>query len=246
MTESPAREFLDACADIENTLHKRYNMDPSVRTLGAVIREAASRDSVVRRYQNELQAFTELRNAISHNRYQGGAPIATPLPETVTAIQKIRNELVEPTKVLTAVQGKSYYSVGSTDPLRPHLLYMTEHAFAQAPIHDDVSESPRTMRMLTTNAVARWVGASMDADGDVIVEGASVADVLKHAEDHEVAELVARDMSVADAVERLLSPRAPLALIVTHSGKKTEKPLGLLVAADLPDLLKSFDTPNFL
>lgn len=237
MSPDPARAFLDACAEIEKHLKRRYNLDPKA-TLGAVLGKTRGRDALVRRYWDELRAFTDLRNALSHDSYQQGKPIATPLPTTVAAITKIRDEFTKPTTVDAKVTKGSVFKVDLDDQLRPPLAEMLHRSYSQAPVF----ENGACVGALTTNAVARWVAANMDPQtGDVVLEGATVRDVLQFTEPHEQSKFVKRDLTVAEAVETLLAVSPPLGLVVTHSGSESEKPLGILVAEDLPDLMATLD-----
>ncbi len=70
--------------------------------------------------------------------------------------------------------------------------------------------------------------------------------VLKFAEQHERARHVPRSITAADAIHRLSKggqEGKPLtALIITQSGKSTEKPLRVMVDDDLPALVRQ---PHF-
>lgn len=239
MSPDPARTFLDACADIENILKRRYNMGEEVRGLGDVLKVARSKkDAQVLRYKDDLMAFKELRNAISHESYREGDPIATPLPSTVAKITQIRDQLATPPTVGSKAHPASVFRVDTTDKLWPRLEEMLRLSYSQAPVFRD----GRYVGALTTNAVARWVASNIDDAGDVvIVDGATVDDVLKYAEPHETFRFVKRTMTVVEAIERLLSATPPLGLIVTQNGKEHEAPIGILVAGDLPDLTKSVE-----
>ncbi|HEY3544536.1 MAG TPA: hypothetical protein VGK17_00425 [Propionicimonas sp.] len=83
-----AREFLDAFADIEKWLRERTGAD-GCRAFGEMLRDLAKRDRLVREHESALRAFGALRNAIQHERYRDGRPIATPAPATVSEIMAI-------------------------------------------------------------------------------------------------------------------------------------------------------------
>jgi len=230
--QDPAREFLDACAQIEQTLKARHRLE-GVHGFGEVVRAVRDRDSVVRRYRDALSAFAELRNAISHHSYQGGLPIAVPLRTTVEAAKRVRQEIERPLSAGQVVTGTPMIA-SITDPLREVLGRMTEESFSQVPLY----RGDEFAALLTTNAVARWVAANLDEDGIALLEGATAAAVLAFAEGHEVAEAVARTTPAATVLERLTSSSPPLAVLVTHNGRLSERPLGVLVAADVPRLLE--------
>lgn len=93
--------------------------------------------------------------------------------------------------------------------------------------------------MLTTNAVARWLADNIDDDGYLLMGDVRVSDVLEHLEEHEVARFVARTLTASEAVDLLTGKAAPLALLITRDGKRTQSILRILVSSDVPALLSA-------
>lgn len=231
MSEKLARAFLDTIADLEAVLGRLGARN--AQGLGDAVRQLAGDNSLVRRYQSDLMAFAGLRNAIAHNRYQGGRPIATPLPETVEKAQKILSQLERPALALSLAHTPIMFD--ESDGLQASLVQMAAGRLSQAPV-----TAAGTYRcMVTTNAVARWLAANIDADGNVLVADVRVSDVLDHLEEHEVARFVARTLTASEAADLLTGETPPLALLITQDGKATQSILGILVSSDIPALLRA-------
>ena len=226
-----AREFLDIVAGLETALRGLGETD--ARGLGELVRDFQGRNSLVGRYQKELRAFAELRNAIVHNAYKDDRPIATPLPETVQTAARVLAQLNNPAKALATSHKPVTFD--ENDPLQHCLRQMRDLDLSQAP----VTAGGSYRCMLTTNAVARWLAANVDEHGDILLTNVRVADVIEHREQHEAAVFVGRTISAAAAVDRLTHERPPLALLITQSGREGEAILGLLVGADVPALLRA-------
>lgn len=242
----PARELADqllgACGDIESELGRRLgsgwrparNVRDGLRTRTIELKER--KDAQVTRYYDQILAFGALRNAIAHDRYRDGRPIAVPFPETVQAALDLAKELLEPTSIRRYV--RTPVTVQVSDLLAGPLSIMVDKKFSQLPAF----HGSEYQGLLTTNAVARWVGAHLSES--IMLLDVPVSDVLAHTEDHERAEFVSRRLSALEAIDRLTSPdAAPVALLVTENGKGTEGLLGVLTVADVPQMHRDTRVP---
>jgi CBS domain-containing protein len=190
------------------------------------------------RQKDELEAFADLRNAISHKRYFAGRPIAEPVDEVVRDIERMRDLLMSPPTALQALKRDQVHRLDSRSPIADALALVKEHDISQLPVYDDGG----FRGLLTTNAIARWLAAQF-ADHAGLAEAAPVSEVLEFAEPHETAELCGRNATVLQVLD-LLAPSSPgtrpvAAVIISHSGRRAEQPLGIVVALDLPRLYAS-------
>ncbi len=228
-----ARRFLDACADIENALKERYHLVSA--GLGSVVRDAERKDPVVRQNRTALIVFTELRNVLSHNAYRGGEPVAAPLLTTVEAVEKLRAEIMRP-RLAMEFAAREVLTARESDPL-PRLLHrMVSLNISQVPVYMDEGST----RLLTTNAIARWIARHMDVDGSVLIEAGTTADALDYAEEHETIKREKRTATAASVLEALTrdTDSRPGAVLLTENGRPGEKALGILSPADVPRLVR--------
>lgn len=226
-----ARRFLDACADIESALRHRYRLN--VTGFGAAVREAERRDAVVRRNRTALDVFTELRNVLSHKAYQDGAPVAAPLRTTVEAIEKLRGEIVRPRPALDFAV-RDVLIAHDSDPLPALLRVMASRDISQVPVYG----SDTSVRLLTTNAIARWVAAHIDQEGMVLIDAGTTADALAYTEPHESIRLERRTVPAAKVLEALTREEPPGAVVLTENGRANEAVLGILSPMDVPRLVQ--------
>ena len=226
-----ARRFLDACAEIETTLKNRYEAGGT--GLGTIVREVQGRDAVVRRNRAALDAFTALRNVLAHSSYKGGAPVAAPLSSTVEAIERLRDEISQPRRALDLAV-RDVLTAHERDPLPGLLRVMASKDISQVPIY----LADGSVRLLTTNAIARWVAAHLDSDDVVLIQAGEIAEALEHAEAHEVIVTEKRAVTAARVLDRLTRDEAPLAVLITETGRPGESPLGILSTADVPRLVQ--------
>lgn len=221
-----ANEFIGLCTDLEAALKHLGAKD--AQGLGDAVRLLGN-NRIVARYRSALSSFATLRNAIAHERYRDGTPIAVPLPETIQEARKVLHELNTPTPAF------GFSSVplvaDEDDALRDCLVRMSEKDISQVPVRD---REGGYRCILTTNAVARWLADRLDERGDVLVENVRVADVVSFLESHEVARFVPRGVSAVDAIHFLTQDNPPVALLITETGKPAESILRVLARSDVP------------
>lgn len=233
-----ADRFLSACARVEKALARRYQRE--FRGLGEAVRHAQQeRNRLAVRHRSELAALVDLRNAISHSDYLDGLPIATPRWETVRAIEKLAAQFENPPRI-ESYMTRDPQIAQLNDPLLNHLQAMSELGISQLPVYSHVEY----VGLLTTNAVARWVGAHLDAAGDVLIEGSHVRDVLGFAEDHEVARFVSRTTTALKVCDLFAQEVQPPVVLVTEHGKSAEGLLGLVTPLDTPRILSDLSVTS--
>lgn len=224
-----ARRFLDACATIEEALVTRYGL-AHVRGLGEAIEAVGTRDKVLNRHHSALRAFLKLRNALSHAAYEGGRPIANPLPTTVAQVERVAREITSPTQIRTLAAVPSS-TVSRADALAPALTAMVDLRFSQVLVVDDDHD----VTVLTTNTIARWMANHLESDGSLLIEGATVGEVLIAAERERVV-AVRPTESVAAVIELFGESLPPRAVVISPGGTRRERPTGIVVVDDLPRL----------
>lgn len=233
--EDAAQRFIAAFNEIESHFRTALNLDEHVE-FGKMARDYVAAKHLPREHYEQLSAFARLRNAISHEKYRNGRAIADPRPDVVEQIERLRDSYFKPPTALSVLRQMDVCSVSPGQPVSAALEYVRLFDYSQLPVYDGSDY----VGILTTNAIARWLAARLAATGG-LAEAESVAHVLKFAEQHERARHVPRSITAADAIHQLSKggqAGKPLtALIITHSGKPTEKPLRVVVDDDLPALI---------
>src|SRR5690606_15434535 len=101
-----------------------------------LVRQAAPRNSAIRRYQRDLEQLAELRNAIVHNGYEDGRPIADPREDTVDLIEHIAATILDPPRVYPLFKA-NVATISVEDPIKAAIQLMHRAGFAQIPVLQD-------------------------------------------------------------------------------------------------------------
>jgi predicted transcriptional regulator len=235
MSMSNAERFLNAFNAIEKhlRLHRQGGGHDGFRNL---VRQAAVKNSAVRRYQRDLEQLAELRNAVVHNGYADGRPIADPREDTVELIEHIAATIQDPPRVYPLFKA-NVATVSADDPITSAIQLMHRAGFAQIPVLQDGSFHA----LLTANIVVRWLGAQ--AEAGMADLDTPVREILRYSGRREnftfvpVTETVFELVETFEAFERR-GERLD-AVLITRSGKPAERIVGIATVADLPRAVRA-------
>jgi CBS domain-containing protein len=192
------------------------------------------------RHRNAHAAFAALRNAISHGRYYDGKPVADPVEDVVSQIERLRDMLLAPPLALSVLRPSSVCAGSPEQPISVVLEQVRRFDYSQFPVYD----GGRYVGILTTNTIARWLAEQLGPRVG-LAEDQPVRDVLAYSEPHERAILVPRTTTAAEAIHLISAGgeagRPPTALLITENGKCSEAALTIVVADDMPVLSASLD-----
>jgi len=231
-----AERFLDAFARIERRVKRLAGARPT-ESFSAVLGQAARANSAVRRYQDDLREFAELRNALVHRR-AGGDIIAEPHDRVTAEIEHIADLVTAPPPAMRLF-ARQVHTIDEGATLTEALAILRREGFAQLPVERD----GRFVALLTADVLTRWMAAS--ADGRLPdLDSVSVGEVCAYARDEEW-DFLPRRATVFDAIDRFRQPervgRRLYALLITEHGRPDEGLLGIITVADLPRALAAID-----
>lgn len=234
--QSRAIPFLAAFNDIET--HLRIVLEAKRSdSFWWMVDRAVDKHLLSRRQGEVLKDYGNLRNAISHGRYNDGEPIAEPHPVVVQDIEMLRGLLIDPPSALSILQPTNVVSLSPDSPVADALKVIREQGFAQIPIYKE----NQFVQLLTTNTISRWVANDL-ADNNSL-DARTINDVLDMVTKTDQAVFLARAITAQEAVDALISPdkegRLPYAAIVTESGQRNQKPLRIITTSDLAVLIDS-------
>jgi CBS domain-containing protein len=228
---SRGERFLAAYARIEQVLQRRVETSRGKESFRRLVDIASKREAVVRRFQNDLSEFAELRNAIVHERISPDYLIAVPLPETVESIEKIADLITDPPRVYPRFAGK-VVKFQVTDPLGDVLSVIDETGYSQFPVYSDGVYSG----LLTDGAVARFLSAAALGKSRLGNE-TTVGEAMSYEKNIWRARFIARYASVFDAEELFKSSNngrwRVSALLITENGDPQQALLGIITPYDI-------------
>ncbi|MFD4295410.1 CBS domain-containing protein [Rhodococcus sp. NPDC058532] len=235
---SRATRFLSAFAEIEK--HFRARFDKGDNRLSFIrMAELYALGNRAQRDLPALRTFADLRNALAHQDYYEGKPVAEPVSDVVNEIERLRDRIIRPPAVLNVLERREIKLFRPEDKLRDVLEVIRQHDYSQFPVyHEDAYAG-----LLTTNCIARWLAHRLATDE--LVEEETVGNAMEFHEPQDHAIHLGRDATVPQALKKLApatgNGQSPAALIITHSGIAQEKPLAIVVAGDIPSMVASLD-----
>lgn len=228
-----ADRFLNIFNAIERHLQMKYN-NGAFAPFRSILKTAAAKDMIFRRYQEELFVLGDLRNVLVHNDRFEGRTIAEPLTHIVDELEEIWQLVQNPDRV-SVFEREVMYCFWD-DKLDKALQIMKRHKILQIP----VIENGVIKEVLTGNHIAFWL-AGQDS---VILSETKISEVLLRAEYRNNFRIISHSMSVYEAAEiyRNSYRQEPKnrfydALIITRNGKPTEKMTGIVVMKDIANYI---------
>lgn len=221
------------------TFFKKCLKDQEVQ-FTAALSKLSMNMAVVRRYKEKLQTFARLRNAIIHDEKYPDRIIAVPHPEIVSEFNKIISDIKSPKKA-GAYCSKNLRIFNLNTSLAEALRYMKENSYSQL-----VVGLPNSYSLLTAESITCWLEDNIDELLDF--SKVNLEMVLSRQPDLQCHDWIHRNASIFDAHEafsRQFEKAATgknitfrlYALIVTETGQKHEKPLGLLTTWDIVEFI---------
>jgi predicted transcriptional regulator len=234
-----AKKFLNAYAAIEHEMERLLNLKDH-RRFFELVDKSARISPVVERYRFDLREYSELRNAIVHDR-AGGEIIAVPTDEVVTKIERIAELLLEPPKV-SPLFLKEVLTLSCTYPVSRAIREFSRMSYTQAPVIDDQG---KLVCLLTSNMIVKWMGLILEGHSPDI-ENTTVLNVVEKVGHEKNYEIVSVNMSLFDIPNLFYhwqqEGRKLEAVLITQHGEISEKLLGIITNRDLPVVQRELGT----
>jgi len=235
-----AERFLNAYSTIEREMKRLLDLKDHRRFFELVDRSARL-SPVIERYRFDLREYSELRNAIVHDRV-GGKIIAIPTKEVVEKIERVASLLVEPVKVAPLFL-KEVLTLSGSYPVSRAIRDLSMMSYTQAPVYED----DKLIGLLTSNMIVKWIGICLidNNDREVNLHETSLTDVIKkvgHKNGYHFVSINQSLFSIPDFfLRRQQEGRKLEAVLITQSGKSDEPLLGIITNRDLPAVHRAME-----
>ena len=206
-----AAEFIDSYNKIDAQLREMYGFKPA-QSFTDVVRRSAEKNTVVRRYENELADYARLRNAIVHQSTDGRI-IAVPCDDVVENIRLIERLLCSPPTVGETLEDKRIVSIEAELSLRQAVMLMARTGYSNIPVYS---------------------GRSADA----WLSETPVADILAESDLFVYYKYLGKKDSLQEIVDAFEENRKLLAVCVSENGRAGERIVNFVTSADLPRINK--------
>lgn len=232
-----AERFLDAFNRIDGVLRRQAKANDKKSTLPLLIEKTHALSPAQKK---KLQGMVKLRNVIVHEpRGSVSEIIADPRESSVEWMELQAEVLEKPPKVLEALNLQAPELLDGVAEIDKFLdSTRPPKNFSQVPFRDRDGR----VNLITTNALARWVAASYQARDGLLLSASSIEEVSKFAEEQDAPIFRPRDLKVVDAIRIFAGETghaAPAAIMLSHSGKDSETPIGICTSADVPAMYKA-------
>jgi CBS domain-containing protein len=189
--------------------------------------------SIIRKHYHDLKIFARLRNSIVHDKVELGFYIAEPHVRVVEQIENIASQLTQPRAALS-IATKPVFFYYEDAKLKDILTVINKRSYSVFPIYDQNGfKWP-----LTADCIIKWFADNLV--GNVIqLDDVRVKDLfpLQRKVPIEFMQKEADMFEIEEIFEKYHVKNQKLeAVIITETGKPTEKPLGIVTSWDLVEI----------
>lgn len=230
MTANNADRFIAAFNRIDHTLREIVEAK-AFMPFYRLVNEAKKKNILVRKYEDELRAYADLRNAIVHNRVSVEYVIAEPYIEVVEKIEIIDQALAKP-KTVGNLFRKQVKTFQMDDSLAQTLKVIHKRKYTQFPVY----EGRHFKGLVTTVGITNWLARSMN--GPYLPKHVpTLRDILQHEQGEVNYRFVGRHLTVYEAEGIFESSigrgRRIEALLITEHGRPHQKLIGIVTPMDI-------------
>lgn len=197
-----------------------------------LIDQAKKKSPLVRKYEDDLRSYADLRNAIVHNRTSMDYVIAEPHLEVVEKIEHIDKVLAKPTCVGQLFR-KRVFIFRTTDSLKYLLNVIRKQKYTQFPVYN---EHNQFQGLITTVGIANWLATSLTGPQRQN-RIPKLKDILQHEKKRKNYQFIGRHMTIYEAEEIFKQGvergRRFEALLITEHGRPHQKLIGIVTPIDI-------------
>jgi predicted transcriptional regulator len=220
--------FEAAYNTIDRHLRKTLDRDNDVSFV-QLTREYSEAGRLWRTDADVLRTLADLRNVLVHGKIKPRHYLAIPTPLVVAQIEQIRDRILRPERVIPKFQ-KEVETVSLDDSLSNVLKQISQKEYSQFPVYDG-----KTFKgLLTENGITRWLAHYVSDELAIVdLDEVPIRQVLKQEEKRPNSVYISRNTEV-DKVKALFAEHELLeAVLITQSGKREEKLLGIATRWDV-------------
>ncbi|MEK4227973.1 CBS domain-containing protein [Solibacillus sp. FSL H8-0538] len=196
-----------------------------------LIDQAKKKNPLVRKYEDDLRSYADLRNAIVHHRTSMDFVIAEPHGQVVEKIERIDEVLAKP-KLVGQLFRKRVMTFQTTDSLKNVLKAIRKQKYTQFPVYDDhVFQG-----LITTVGITNWLATFIT--GKILPKQIpTLLDILHHENNEMNFKFISRYITIYEAEEIFKQGvergRRFEALLITEHGKPHQKLVGIVTPIDI-------------
>lgn len=196
-----------------------------------LIDQAKKKEVLVKKYEDDLRSYADLRNAIVHHRTSIHYVIAEPHTDVVERIEYIDATLAKPMLVGQMFR-KRVLVFQESDSLKHVLKVIHQRKYTQFPVYFN----KQFRGLITTVGITNWLASKMG--GGYLPKGIpTLHDILMHEKNRVNYKFVSRYITIYEAEEIFKQGvergRRFEALLITEHGKPHQKLIGIITPLDI-------------
>lgn len=194
---------------------------------------ARRKNPLVQKYEDDLRAYADLRNAIVHHRTSIDFVIAEPHIQVVEEIEAIDAALAKP-KLVGQLFRKHVTAFQTTDSLTYMLKVIRKRKYTQFPIYT----GQQFQGLITTVGITNWLATSMGKGN--WAKHVTLQDILFHERKLKNYKFISKTMTVYEAEEIFKQGvergQRYEALLITEHGRPHQKLIGMVTPIDIMEI----------
>ena len=233
--KSNSERFITAYNRLDKTIRDIYNFKPAL-TFSDLIRKSSEVNYVIKKFEDDLIDYGRLRNSIVHR--SGEQTIAEPHDDVVERMEQIVRLVTTPPLAMQTIVNRSVFIADGEVPFYKVLVEMHKNGFSNVPIYLGETLVGVLNRKMIVDALGEAIFNQKDVDEFMqnrIVDCLSVLDTNNH------YEVVSSTVTIDNILYMFQQNRHLSTIIITPNGKYNEKPVGIVVTADIIDIQAILD-----
>ncbi|WP_067840060.1 CBS domain-containing protein [Amphibacillus sediminis] len=230
---SNAERFIVAFNKIEQFFEQELNDAHYVPFVRAA-QQLSQTNTVINRYLNDLLEFSELRNAIIHERTEIQYTIAEPHDQVVEAIEGMVEEITAPKRVIPTFQ-KTLTTLQIGLKLKDVLEVVNKTSYSQFPVYHNKD----FVGLLTDKMILHWIATQMEQNFSNLFQ-MPLAEVISQDNESANYRFINKDTNIYQAEDLFISSMKQHerldALLITEDGKQNQPLLGMISPNDLIEI----------
>ena len=230
--QSRGLRFLNAYNLLDHSLRVQYNFKTNI-SFSDLIRRCASLNQVIRSYEDSLIELARLRNAIVHSR--GDRLIAEPHEEVVAEIEKIARIISTPPLVVDVIKSTKVDTIQHTATVKDFLIRANDVGHSNIPAYKDQKLIGVMSRFVLTEHMGKVLKDGRNIEK--FLSETTIENYLREFPNNNHFVIASAKVTIEDTLAFFTNKKL-ISVIITSDGTADGKLMGIVVSADIMDLMK--------
>ena len=231
---SLAQRFINSYNQIDYSLRIRHNFKRSMG-FSDMIRKSVPINNITRKYEDDLIDFGRLRNAIIHGS-NDDILIAEPHEDVVLKIEHIERLITTPPKAIDVLTEKEVFTVNFDMTIKDVIRTIAKTSYSNLPVY----KNGELIGVANGQKILNSIGEYLITNNNVedFISSQTIESIVVKKDNFDYYMVMPSNSTVDEVLDRFLSNRKLLAIILTKTGTMHEPPLAIITSSDYMALNK--------